>query len=59
MTRHVDEYLLTGALPPQGQVCPANPNPFLPQAFRLARQAPLVGLPPAWLTHAELPAGTR
>lgn len=58
MTRHVDEYLLTGALPPQGQVCPANPNPFLPQAARMA-PTPLVGLPMPWLLHTELPAGSR
>nr|WP_157528416.1 alpha/beta hydrolase [Kibdelosporangium sp. MJ126-NF4]CEL18454.1 probable exported protease [Kibdelosporangium sp. MJ126-NF4]CTQ97937.1 probable exported protease [EC:3.4.-.-] [Kibdelosporangium sp. MJ126-NF4] len=27
--RHIDNYLLTGTLPAEGTVCPANPNPFL------------------------------
>ena len=42
---HIDRYLLTGALPPAGTVCPANPNPFAPVATRRSAQAPLVGLP--------------
>ena len=45
-TDHVDRYLLTGALPRRGTVCPANPNPFTAAADqRLAARAPLVGLP--------------
>ena len=28
-TEYVDAYLVSGALPPVGTVCPANPNPFL------------------------------
>lgn len=27
---HMVRYLATGALPPEGTICPANPNPFLP-----------------------------
>ena len=45
-------YLLTLALPPEGQVCAANTNPFLPRLARTARQAPLlVGLPPDWMAR--------
>ncbi len=45
-TAHVNAYLLDRALPPVGTVCPANPNPFVPSAQRLAEPAaPLVGLP--------------
>ena len=47
VTQHVNAYLLVGALPPQGTVCPANPNPFLPTTTRLAEtRMPQVGLPP-------------
>ena len=50
VTDYVDGYLLTGALPPAGTVCPANPNPFLSVAgLQSQTAAPLVGLPPAWL----------
>jgi hypothetical protein len=49
-TDHIDRYLLTGALPPPGTVCPANPNPFVPAATqRSARPAPLPVAPPPWL----------
>ncbi len=34
ITRYVDAYLLRGALPPKGTVCPANPNPFAVSALR-------------------------
>lgn len=52
VTRFVSAYLLTLALPPEGQVCPANPNPFQPGSARQTRRAPLqVGLPPAWTTR--------
>jgi pimeloyl-ACP methyl ester carboxylesterase len=48
-TEHVDRYLLTGALPPRGTVCPANPNPFVSTAaLRTARQVPLPVAPPPW-----------
>ena len=30
VTDAVNAYLIRGTLPPQGTVCPANPNPFLP-----------------------------
>ena len=52
VTDYVDAYLLSVSLPPRGEVCPANPNPFLAAAARDAgRTAPLVGLPPLWLTR--------
>ena len=44
-TEHIDQYLLTGALPPRGTVCPANPNPFSADAARRSTPTPLVGLP--------------
>jgi len=47
-TDYVDAYLLTGALPPRGTVCPANPNPFLSTAAtRAAREAPQTVVPAA------------
>jgi pimeloyl-ACP methyl ester carboxylesterase len=50
VTDFVNAYLLAVALPPEGQVCPANPNPFQSGAGRDNRRARvLVGLPPAWL----------
>ena len=54
-TEYVDAYLVSGALPPVGTVCPANPNPFLDVAeARVAVQsAPAVGLPPSWLLRPE------
>jgi pimeloyl-ACP methyl ester carboxylesterase len=33
---YIHEYLLNGALPPVGTVCPANPNPFSDPASQLA-----------------------
>lgn len=46
VTEHIDAYLLDGTLPPKGKVCPANPNPFVPQMqLRATTSAPLVGLP--------------
>ncbi|WP_434445127.1 alpha/beta hydrolase [Lentzea sp. E54] len=33
---HIHSYLLNGALPEVGTVCPANPNPFLDTASQLA-----------------------
>jgi pimeloyl-ACP methyl ester carboxylesterase len=50
VTDHVNEYFVSGTLPPRGTVCPANPNPFLPSTLRSSRDAPrpLLGLPPAW-----------
>jgi pimeloyl-ACP methyl ester carboxylesterase len=47
VTEYVIAYLLEGSLPPQGTVCPANPNPFLSALLRQAApHAPLIGLPP-------------
>jgi pimeloyl-ACP methyl ester carboxylesterase len=55
ITDYIDAYLLTVSLPPQGTVCPANPNPFLPAAARPGRQTPpLVGLPAPGLAAAAL-----
>ena len=51
-TAHVDAYLLDGTLPPEGTVCPANPNPFLTASARM-RSAPRVGLPPSWTLRPE------
>jgi len=52
-TGYIAAYLLDGTLPPAGTVCPANPNPFLPDVPATARSAvrtapaqPMVGLPP-------------
>jgi pimeloyl-ACP methyl ester carboxylesterase len=46
-------YLVDGKLPPEGTVCPANPNPFIPMltAKSMARPNPaaLIGSPPPWL----------
>ena len=64
VTEHVLAYLSDGTLPAAGTVCPANPNPFIPEITigAVARAvgaagagiatptAPLVGLPPPWLT---------
>ncbi|WP_370948403.1 alpha/beta fold hydrolase [Amycolatopsis sp. cg5] len=44
VTAYVDHYLLNGALPAAGTVCPANPNPFLPS---LKSAGPVAGKPPA------------
>ncbi len=45
-TDHMDAYLLSGALPAAGTVCPANPNPFGAAGRRSSeRQQPMVGLP--------------
>ena len=51
VTEYVVNYLLDRTLPPQGTVCPANPNPFLPASLlrAAAPTAPMIGLPPAWL----------
>jgi pimeloyl-ACP methyl ester carboxylesterase len=50
VTGHVLAYLSDGTLPPEGTVCPANPNPFLPapMMLRAAAREPMVGLPPVW-----------
>ncbi|WP_165372328.1 alpha/beta hydrolase [Nocardioides iriomotensis] len=50
VTDYVHAYLLTVSLPPEGQVCPANPNPFQAGSGRESRrERVLVGLPPAGL----------
>ncbi|MCW2761359.1 MAG: Alpha/beta hydrolase fold, partial [Marmoricola sp.] len=49
VTQDVNAYLLNGTLPAKGTVCPANPNPFLPQAALRSKKHPkYVGLPPSW-----------
>jgi pimeloyl-ACP methyl ester carboxylesterase len=49
VTNHVISYLQDGTLPPEGTVCPANPNPFLPvnsfQAGSDTQELPMIGLP--------------
>jgi pimeloyl-ACP methyl ester carboxylesterase len=47
VTGHVNAYLLNGSLPPQGTVCPANPNPFLSTATIQAQAGPIAGFPAA------------
>lgn len=52
VTDYVNAYLLRGALPRAGTVCPANPNPFVPSLARTtaATSGPSpVGRPPAWV----------
>ncbi len=44
-TGYMDDYLLSGALPANGTVCPANPNPFVGAGMRSGDRQPLVGLP--------------
>jgi pimeloyl-ACP methyl ester carboxylesterase len=52
---HINTYLLTVALPPKGTVCPANPNPFLPQA-QTSRPTPPIVPPTPWLARPDQPA---
>jgi pimeloyl-ACP methyl ester carboxylesterase len=47
-TTVVNAYLLSGALPPEGTVCPANPNPFLQSSAQSRTRIPGIGLPPEW-----------
>jgi pimeloyl-ACP methyl ester carboxylesterase len=52
---HVNTYLLTGAVPPKGTVCAANPNPFLttPQVLpQGVTTGPSVVRPPVRPNHA-------
>ena len=55
VTEYTVAYLADGKLPPEGTVCPANPNPFVPvpttMTMRAARTNPalMVGSPPSWL----------
>jgi pimeloyl-ACP methyl ester carboxylesterase len=52
---HVGRFLVDGTLPPKGTVCPAGPNPFLPQpALRMGpggvgEALPPIVRPPPWL----------
>ncbi|HEV7757430.1 MAG TPA: alpha/beta hydrolase [Acidimicrobiales bacterium] len=49
VTGYVNAYLLRGALPPAGTVCPANPNPFVPSALRASESlVNYLGRPPTW-----------
>lgn len=55
-TAHIDAYLLDGTLPPEGTVCPANPNPFLTAAGAAEareRTIPLPGSPPSWVVRPD------
>ena len=53
-TEFIDAYLLRGALPPNGTVCPANPNPFLvATTTSAASDMPMVGLPQPWLLRSQ------
>jgi hypothetical protein len=53
-TEFIDAYLLDGALPPKGTVCPANPNLFIEATVRSASaNTPMVGLPPLWVLCPE------
>lgn len=62
ITDHVVRYFLDGVLPPEGTVCPANPNPFLPEVAE-----PTLGSDPAeprlrpaaWLSAARASASRR
>jgi pimeloyl-ACP methyl ester carboxylesterase len=47
VTGHVNSYLLDGTLPPEGTLCPANPNPFL-SALTTQSEGPVAGLSTAW-----------
>jgi pimeloyl-ACP methyl ester carboxylesterase len=47
VTGHVNSYLLAGTLPPEGTLCPANPNPFLTTAA-IQAAGPVAGFPTAW-----------
>jgi hypothetical protein len=65
-TGYIAAYLLDGTLPPAGTVCPANPNPFVPEVSATARSAvrtapaqPMVGLPPAPARTLTYAAGER
>ncbi|GLZ33321.1 hydrolase [Lentzea sp. NBRC 105346] len=40
-TEYMNNYLLTGALPPVGTVCAANPNPFLPSVASVSAGLPV------------------
>ena len=48
VTTHVNSYLLNGTLPPEGTLCPANPNPFLSTSTAQAEGGPVAGFPTAW-----------
>jgi hypothetical protein len=48
VTTAVNAYLLSGALPPAGTVCPANPSPFLQTRAQSSTRIPDIGLPPQW-----------
>jgi pimeloyl-ACP methyl ester carboxylesterase len=58
VTDFVNAYVLRGALPPRGTVCPANPNPFVTSAARATTSADssgssesasnFLGRPPTW-----------
>ena len=48
VTTAVNAYLLSGALPPAGTVCPANPSPFLQTRAQSSTGIPGIGLPPQW-----------
>jgi pimeloyl-ACP methyl ester carboxylesterase len=58
-TSYVNAYLVSGALPPAGTVCPANPNPFSAQVQATAQRQPMIGLPDPQIGLQGPVAGTR
>jgi len=53
VTDFVNAYLLRGALPARGTVCPANPNPFVASSARAttsstSSSSDFLGRPPTW-----------
>jgi pimeloyl-ACP methyl ester carboxylesterase len=54
---YIERYLADGTLPPAGTVCPALPNPYLPQPALRAAQAPRPPSirPPAWMIRRFAP----
>jgi hypothetical protein len=53
-TVYIDAYLVDGALPRPGTVCPANPNPFLaPPSALVAEEELVAAAPPVWLLRPE------
>jgi TAP-like protein len=45
VTAHVNHYLIDGALPDAGTVCPANPSPFLPDPSQATTKGAPLAVP--------------